>query len=397
MDEIVTDPNDTKSLPLQMSGSLNDLQVLLASAPFVSTGLNTMHFPDPFVVRISAIIALVKEINHTLPPQTPPVVSRNETTASPLGSRQATKDNEAIASPHPQGLRFTAGSSNPEITQVTAAREAAASPLLQIPPVAHPNPEITQITAAREAAASPFPQIPPADHPWLAKAGDPWYVRHQKELIAAQPEDQREKVYNAMVEQGQQGERAYAAREAAASPAESRRGPDTGSTSIVCTDCGMSFTPNGYIQRRVDDGTYQAPKRDPKCRAERRRLFSGAVTSPSARHFTTQHNTQNRLTPNSPGGVGTYRVRLTPNSSGGVGTDSGRSSPTGWPVEPDRLACWGYQCLSRRGTRIPRGGRSRASECCGGLGGSRPNGCRTGRRYGTVVHRRVHSSNTGDY
>ena len=120
MDEIVTDPNDTKSLPLQVSGSLSDLQALLTSDPFVQAGHNIMVQPDPFVVRIHAVIALVKEINRTLPPQAPQVVSRNGATAgSPPGILQASAANEATASPRPQCLQETAGNLQPDIIQVT--------------------------------------------------------------------------------------------------------------------------------------------------------------------------------------------------------------------------------------------------------------------------------------
>ena len=259
MDEIVTDPNDTKSLPLQVSGSLNDLRALLTSD---SAGPNIMLQPDPFVARIHALMALATEINRTLPPQ---VVSRNGTTAStPPGVLRA--GNEAITSPRPQSLHGTAGDLQRDIIQVTAEKEAAA------PPPTH---------------------SPPADHPWLPQADDSWYVRIQKEQIAAQPEDQREGFYNAIMQdaaegkaaqpEGRQGERSPLPHNSQADPPlikkgqQGEQGPGTGGASIVCIDCGLSFTPNGYIQRRMGDVTYQAPKCDAKCRAERRRLFSGAI------------------------------------------------------------------------------------------------------------------------
>ena len=239
MDEIVTDPIDTKSLPLQVSESLNDLQALLSSDPFVQAVPSIMLQPDPCVERLHALTAFLKEINRTLPPQ---VVPRNWTTAgSPPGVLQALAGNGVITSPRPQSLQETAGSLQPDIIQVTAGQKVAAPPPTHSPPADHPGfptaddswcvriqeqiaarPEdqreefynaIMQAAADNKAAQpegrqgerSPLSHISQGNPPWLPKADDSWFVRHQKELIAAEPEDQREKVYNAYIKQGQSG------------------------------------------------------------------------------------------------------------------------------------------------------------------------------------------------
>ena len=348
MDEIVTDPADTKSLPLPYSDRLQGLQSLVASDPFKHAEQSMQH-PDQFVARVSAVVALLREINRS-PFQTPPAGPMNATTVrSPPGALQAIAGKGAIASPPAHSLQVTAEKQIQEIIQVTTCTETITNPLPQSLRVTADTQiqHIAQVTAVAEAATSP---VRPIDHLWLAKADDPWFVRIQKRHIAAMPKEQQEETCKAIMQgyehlwrehvddpwfvriqkrhiaampKEQQEETHIALVQAdikrqaaqlelekAAAPLERNQDAQvshsgtishpsgTGGTSYICIDCGTDFKVNGFIQRRIDDGSYQQPKRDAECRDLRRRLFAGA-----------------------------FQDRLTPNSSGGVGSDRGGPSP----------------------------------------------------------------------